>query len=80
MIYTLRRAAGARPEIVREELSADHEEPLLVELRAFMSRVRGEDAPGVSADEGLRALETALRIVEQIAAAGRPAGERDGVR
>jgi predicted dehydrogenase len=80
VIYTLKRAAGAPPEIVREQLSADREEPLLVELRAFVSRVRGEDAPGVSADEGLRALETALRIVEQIAAAGRPAGGRDGVR
>ncbi len=80
VIYTLKRAAGAPPEIVREQLSADREEPLLVELRAFVSRVRGEDAPGVSADEGLRALETALRIVEQIAAAGRPAGGLDGVR
>jgi len=33
--------------------------------------VRGEDAPVVTGEEGLRALETALRVVEQIAAAAR---------
>ena len=80
VIYTLRRPPGAPPEIVREQLSADHEEPLLVELRAFLQRVRGEDAPGVTADEGLRALETALRVVEQIAAAGGMTRDRDSVR
>ncbi len=80
VMYTLRRPPGAPPEIVREQLAAENEEPLLVELRAFLQRVRGEDAPVVTADEGLRALETALRVVEQIAAAGGTAGGRDSVR
>lgn len=80
VIYTLRRPPGAPPEIVREQLAAENEEPLLAELRAFLRRVRGEDAPAVTADEGLRALETALRVVEQIAAAGRATGGRDGAR
>jgi predicted dehydrogenase len=69
VIYTLHRSPGAPPEIVREPLVAASEEPLQVELRAFARRVRGEDAPVVTAEEGMRALETALRVVEQIAAA-----------
>ncbi len=73
VIYTLRRSPGASPEIVRDLVVAENEEPLLAELRTFLRRVRGEDAPVVTAEEGLRALETALRIVEQIAAAGCPA-------
>jgi predicted dehydrogenase len=73
VIYTLRRSPGAPPEIVREQVVAENEEPLLAELRTFLRRVRGENAPVVTAEEGLRALQTALRVVEQIAAAGRPA-------
>jgi predicted dehydrogenase len=70
MIYTLRRSPGAPPEIVREAIGAENEEPLLAELRGFVRRVRGEDAPVVTAEEGMRALETALRVVEQIASSG----------
>jgi len=77
--YALRRPPGSQPEIVREQLAAANEEPLLVELRAFLLRLRGEDAPAVTADEGLRALETALRIVEQISEAGGDAGGRGGI-
>ncbi|OLD62589.1 MAG: hypothetical protein AUI47_12000 [Acidobacteria bacterium 13_1_40CM_2_68_5] len=66
--YTLRREPGAPPEIAREVLAVESEEPLLAELRSFVRRVRGEDAPVVTAEEGLRALGTALRVVEQIAA------------
>jgi len=80
VMYTLRRPPGAPPEIVREELVAENEEPLLVELRAFLRRVRGEDAPAVTAVEALRALETALRVVEQISMAGPGTGGRDSVR
>ena len=71
VIYTLRRSPGAPPEIVREPIEAENEEPLQAELRAFLRSVRGEDAPVVTGEEGLRALETALRVVEQIAAAAR---------
>ena len=65
--YTLRREPGRSPEIARQALAVESEEPLLAELRSFMQRVRGEEAPAVTAAEGLRALETALRVVEQIA-------------
>ncbi len=64
--YTLRREAGRRPEIAREEIEVVREEPLRVELRAFLRRVRGEEAPAVTAEEGLRALQVATRIREQI--------------
>jgi predicted dehydrogenase len=67
--YTL-RGDGGRPEIVREVIAVTAGEPLDVELRAFASRVRGEEAVVVSAEEGLLALRAALRIVEQIGAAG----------
>jgi predicted dehydrogenase len=74
MAYSLRPRPGAPPEIVREPIVAESEEPLVAELRSFLRTVRGEDAPVVTAEEGLRALRTALLVVEQIAAAGRPAG------
>jgi len=74
VIYSLRRSAGAAPEIVREPITVENEEPLAAELRAFLRRVRGEEVPVVTAEEGLRALETALRIAEQIAASSGPSG------
>jgi len=40
------------------------EEPLLVELRSFVAAVRGEGRPAATGEDGLRALEMALRIVE----------------
>jgi predicted dehydrogenase len=58
-LYSLRRETGRRPEIVREE-------PLQVELRSFLLRVRGREAPAVTAEEGLRALRVASRIRDQI--------------
>ena len=63
--YTVKRQ-GATPEIVREPLPAEVEEPLLVELRAFAARARGEDAPIVSGPEGLLALRAAHRVLERI--------------
>ena len=71
--YSLRKKPGASPEIVNEPLPVENEEPLLVELRSFARSVRGEAAPAVTAAEGQRALATALRIVDQIAAGARRA-------
>jgi predicted dehydrogenase len=71
LVYGLRPGAGGRPEIVREVMAVDGEEPLRAELRAFLARVRGEPAPAATARDGIRALETALRILEQIRPAGR---------
>jgi len=73
VIYTLRRSDHAPPEIVRESIVAEKEEPLQAELRAFLRRVRGEEVAVVTAEEGLRALETALRVAEQIASSARQA-------
>ena len=70
-ITSLQPGPEGHPRIVREAMAVADEEPLQAELRAFLARVRGEDAPGVTARDGLRALQTALRIVEQIRPAGR---------
>lgn len=40
------------------------EEPLLVELRSFVAAVRGEGRPAATGEDGLRALEMAMRILE----------------
>lgn len=48
------------------EIDMDEANPLLSELTAFISNVRGEEAGGVSAKAGLRAMEVALRITETI--------------
>jgi predicted dehydrogenase len=70
VLYTLQRREGAPPEIVREPLAAENDEPLRVELRAFARRVRGEDVEVVGAEDGRRALDVALRFVDQSAAGG----------
>jgi predicted dehydrogenase len=49
----------AKPEIVREE-------PLRAELRAFLECVRSRSKPVVSVEDGRRALEVALKIIEVI--------------
>ncbi len=66
VVYTLKREGGARPEIVRDDVVVNREEPLAVELRAFLTQIRGGGSEGVSAREGLRALRIAIRILEQI--------------
>ena len=63
--YTLRHD-GARPQIERQQLAVETEEPLAVELRSFLRSVRGEDAPCVTGQEGLEALRVARQIVDQI--------------
>jgi predicted dehydrogenase len=65
--YSLKRTAGAvRPEITREPLHVVPEEPLLVEMRAFLGRVRGLETPIVDGAEGLRALRAADLILKQV--------------
>ncbi len=73
--FSLSAGGGGRPEIMREEIAVEPEEPLAAELRSFMLRVRGEDAPGVSSGEGLRALRTAFQVLTQIGGRTRPAGD-----
>jgi predicted dehydrogenase len=76
--FALRARGEGRPEIVRQEIQVETEEPLAVEMRSFLLRVRGRSAPGVTAGEGLRALRMAFQILSQIGGAGRPSGEAHG--
>jgi predicted dehydrogenase len=64
--YTLRGGPGGDREIVRETLEVEAEEPLRVELRSFVRRVGGGDAPAVTAEEGLVALRTAFQVIGQL--------------
>lgn len=54
---------GGRPEILRETLPVRREEPLVRELTDFLGAVREGRAPLVTGEEGLLALELALRVV-----------------
>ena len=51
----------ARPEVVKEE-------PLRAELRSFLESVRTRSRPLVTLEDGLRALQVALNVVETIRA------------
>ena len=62
--FRLRRE-GDRPEIMRESIEVEQEEPLVVELRSFLQAVRGEDVPCVTGRQGLEALRAARQIVDQ---------------
>ena len=49
-----------------KEIDMDEANPLHSELSAFIANVRGEEAGGVSARAGLRAMEVAMQISEHI--------------
>jgi predicted dehydrogenase len=53
-----------QPRIEMEKLEIDREDALVAQLRAFLETVRTRGEPAVSAQDGLRALRTALRVVE----------------
>jgi predicted dehydrogenase len=76
--FTLRGRLEGGPEIVRQEIDVEHEEPLAVEMRSFLLRVGGREAPSVTAGEGLRALRAAFQVLSQIDGAGQPAGDAHG--
>jgi len=77
LAYRLQRGSGGGAEIVREPVNVQQEEPLRSELRAFLARVRGEEAPGVTAEEGLRALSLAFDILAQIGGGPASRGSAD---
>lgn len=66
--YRVARHPDGPPVITRDALVVETAEPLERELRAFVERVRGRAARAVTAEEGCRALELALRIGAAIAA------------
>jgi predicted dehydrogenase len=65
-----RRGAGepvaAMPGIGLERRRFDNNDPLQLEIDAFLAAVRGERPVAVSGEDGLRALATALRIREEM--------------
>ncbi len=58
--------AGEERRIEPVDLTVETAEPLRRELEAFVAACRGEDGEHVSGEEGRRALETALAVVEAI--------------
>lgn len=58
--------SGMADVVDRIALREDGEEPLELELRAFLDAVRGEPSPLVPARQGRAALEIALEITRQI--------------
>ncbi len=57
---------GALPKVDLEERSFEQGDALADEIRSFVDAVRQGGRPVVSGEDGLRALETATRIVELV--------------
>jgi len=69
-IYSLKgRPEGGTPEIVGRKLTPARREPLEDELRAFLDAARHSGAVECTGEEGRKALELALQILEQSEAA-----------
>jgi predicted dehydrogenase len=58
---------GLRREVFAAEPGAPREEPLRHELTAFLGAVAGDVPAAVSGEDGRRALEAALRVLESMA-------------
>ncbi len=54
------------PKITSEHLTTDKEEPLKGELASFITSIQTGDLPKVSGEDGRRALDVALQIVDLI--------------
>ncbi len=59
-------APETSPRIIKEDISIDKAEPLLVELESFIECVRSRKRPLVSGEEGRDALKVASQIVERL--------------
>ena len=67
---------GADRQIGFQPLSAVKEEPLRLEVQAFLEAVANRTPPLVPGEEGLRALEVALAILDKIEGHSRIVSER----
>jgi predicted dehydrogenase len=65
-----RKGAGARlpgvPEIGLERRRFEHNDPLRLEIEAFLAAIRGTRPVAVAGEDGRRALATALRITQAL--------------
>ncbi len=66
VVFRRLNGPDGQPEIQKETLSLDREDALQEELRAFERAVRTREAPAVSGEDALRALRTALRVVDSM--------------
>jgi predicted dehydrogenase len=66
--WRLVKGNGAMPAIDGGRLEVAHEEPLKRELADFVAAVREKRTPGVSGADGMRALELAQRITDEMQA------------
>ena len=57
--------AGQLPVTI-EEANLEQGDALKSEIESFLDCIRNERRPVVSGEDGLRALETAIRITEQV--------------
>jgi predicted dehydrogenase len=64
-----KREGGAQPgqlPVTIEEANLEQGDALKSEIESFLDCIRNDKAPLVSGEDGLRALETAIRITEQV--------------
>ncbi len=71
-IWRLRPRPGERPAIEGGSVEVARDEPLKRELEDFVDAVRDRRAPGVTGQDGLRALILATRVAEAVEAAPWP--------
>ncbi len=64
--WRLVKGAGAMPAIDGGKLSIEKEEPLKRELADFVAAVRDKRAPGVTGADGLKAIDLAQRVTDEI--------------
>ena len=64
--WRLVKGNGSMPAIDGGKLEIAHEEPLKRELADFVEAVRDKRAPGVTGTDGLRAIELAQRITDEM--------------
>jgi len=60
-----------RGQVVIEERTYEQGDALRMEIEAFLRSIRAGEPPAVSGEDGLRALETAIRITELVHRGGR---------
>jgi predicted dehydrogenase len=63
---------GALPQVRIDERSFEQGDALKAEIESFLQCIRNGTAPVVSGEDGLRALQTAIRITGQVVGVNGP--------